>query len=265
MANLVAAGKAVLTSAGKFYDKNAPGIFTGLSVAGTLLLIPATIYGTVKSMNDIYDSAEEDPDFIEHASKLDIVKKVWPNYIPTAIIAGTTIFSEIKSCHEGNIRTAAATAAAEFFKETGRTYKQEVIDQIGKNKEKKIQIEADKKEIAKRPPSEEFIQKTLPTIADNDLVFRDPQTGQYFVSNIDKVEAAAHKANNDMRNDRVWLNDLLYDCGASMSELGRDYYLDYYETGEIYVEDFIRYAKTEIHGHTFMVGTLDYNCKSRYD
>lgn len=251
-------------SAVDFTDKNATSVLTGVAVIGTFASVGLAISATIKSYNDIYDRDEEDG-FLETATKWDIVKEVWPNYIPTAISLGTTIFAECKACHEGNLRTAAATAAAEFFKDAAHTYKQEVIEQVGKNKEKKIQTAVDKKQIIKNPPSEDFIKKTLPNISDNDLVFRDPMTGQYFVSNIDKVKAAARKANADMREDRVYLNDLLYDCGANYSDLGRDYYMDFYETGELYVEDFISYSEEEIHGHTFMVGTLHYDCKSRYD
>lgn len=248
-----------------FVDKKSPAFLTGIGIAGTIATGGLCILGTVKAMNDIYDKAEEDPEWYENATKWDIVKLVWHEYIPAGISAAVAIAAEVGASAESDRRLTVATAAADFWRKSAHTYKEEVIEQFGKNKEKKIQAEVDHKQIQEAPPTKEFVDKTIPIMSENDLMFRDPMTGQYFISNIDKVKAAARKANLAMREDRVYLNDLLYDCGANFSDIGRDYYLDYFETGEIYVEDFIRYSEEEIHGHTFIIGTLSYDCKNRYN
>lgn len=242
-----------------------PPVLTGIAIVGTLGLIPLTIQATVKSMNDLYDLAESDPEAYENLTKWGIVKREWPNFIGVGIDAFGTIFLNVASCKEASHQTAMAVAAAEMAKDTLRLTKEKTIEQIGKTKERKIECEVDKAQIEKNPPSKELVEESLLPVNAMNMIFRDPKTGQYFISNMDKVERAAHKANAEMRNDRVWLNDLLYDCGANMSDIAREYYLDYNETGEIYVEDFVRPVKMEIEGHTVFVGTLDYSCKSRWD
>lgn len=253
---LATTGKSALA----FVDKNSPAILTGISVVGVGTTAVLTAVGTVKSMNDIFDKDEEEGSFIDTATKMDYVKLCWPNYIPAAISAAATISCMLGSQHINSRRQAALAAAYEIADNALRDYKQKVVEQIGKNKEKKVQTAVDSEAYDKNPPSHDF----LASLADNDLIFRDSMTGQYFKSNIDKVRQAGLKANASMREDRVPLNDFLYDCGANYSDMGSDYYLDYYESGEIFVDDFITYSEKEFNGHTFVVGTIHYTCKNRW-
>ena len=247
-------------SAAKFTDKNTPAILTGLALAGVVTTVVLTVHATKEATLDILEDDELPVDEDGNIPKKEIVKKVWKRYVPVVggiVLTGVCI---VGAQHINHRRQVALAAAYELADTALKTYKQEVIEQIGKNKEKKIQASVDDKVVKRDPPKEEFVAN----LHDNDVVFRDSMTGQYFVSNIDKVKAAAHKANSDMHNDRVYLNDFLYDCGANFSDMGNDYYMDYFETGEIYVEDLITYSEQEIHGHTFVVGTLHYDCKNRY-
>ena len=132
-----------------------------------------------------------------------------------------------------------------------------MIEQIGKNKEDKIQSAIDKKRLEENPPDEKLVL----SLTDADILFREPITGQEWKSNIDRVKAAARKVNDDMDGDPVLLNDFLYTAGANMCAVGNSYYFDSFKTGKIDVDSFIHYEEIDKFGHTFICGYLRLNPK----
>ena len=248
-------------STAEFVSKNAPAILTGFAIVGTISTAVLTAYATVKSQNDIYDRDEEDG-FLETATKKDIIKMCWPNYIP-AIITGTVTIGCILGSQHINHRRQIALAAAYELADTALTeYKAKVVEQIGKNKEAKIQAAVDKDRIEKNPPSEELVKEVC-DIRLSDMLFYDQHAG-YFASNPDKIKTAAHKANDYMHKDRVSVADFIWDCGCKkITDDCYDYYFDDNESGEICVEDLVTYNEEELYGRTFVVGTLHYNAVDR--
>lgn len=249
-------------SAAKFTDKNAPAILTGLALAGVVTTVVLTVHATKEATLDILEDEDLPVDEDGNVPKKEIVKKVWKRYVPVVggiILTGVCI---VGAQHINHRRQVALAAAYELADTALKTYKQEVIEQIGKNKEKKIQAGADKKIIEKNPPSEEMV-KDVCDVRLSEMLFYDQHSG-YFVSNPDKVKSAAHKANAGMHNDRVSVADFLWDCGCKkITDDCYDYYFDNNESGEICVEDLISYNEEELYGRTFVVGTLHYNAVDR--
>lgn len=262
-------------SVSKFTDKNAPAILTGFTVGGVIFTAYLASKATVKSLEDLdrektmYDSfREENSQMVDENDILpedewnwkDTIRVTWKNYIPTFLMGCATIACAVGSQTINHKRQVALAAAYEMTRETLNKYKEKVEEQIGKNKARKLESDLYSDEVKKNQPDPSL----LIGVTDDTIVFRDRLTGQYFKSNIDKVKAAARSVNAEMRSDMVNLNSFLYDCGAQMSDLAREYYFDYYQTGEIDIDHFIFYSEHEISGHTYVVGTLEYTCKNRY-
>lgn len=257
-------------SVSKFTDKNAPAILTGFTIGGVIFTAYLASKATAKSLKDLdrekamYESFKEENknDILpeDEWNWKDTFRVTWKNYIPAFLMGSATIACAAGSQTINHKRQVALAAAYEMASSTLKNYKEKVVEQIGKNKEHKIQSEVYSDEVKNNKPSPSM----LIGVTDDTIIFRDRLTGQYFKSNIDKVKTAALKTNADMHNDMVNLNDFLFDAGAQMSDLARDYYFDYYQTGEIDVDNFIYYSEQEISGHTYVIGTLDYTCANRY-
>ena len=251
-----------IDSAVKFTDKNAPAILSGLALAGLVTTVVLTIHATKEATLDIIEDEDLPIDEDGNVPKKEIVKKVWKRYVPVVGSVLITGFCIIRSEQINSTRNAALVAACEVSDTLLRTYKQEVIEQIGKTKEKKIQAGADKKMIEKNPPSEELVKEVC-DIRLSDMLFYDQHAG-YFASNPDKIKTAAHKANDYMHKDRVSVADFIWDCGCKkITDDCYDYYFDDNESGEICVEDLVTYNEEELYGRTFVVGTLHYNAVDR--
>lgn len=248
----------------EFVTKNAPAILTGFAVVGTITTAVLAAHATVKSQNDIYDRDEEDG-FLETATKKDIIKMCWPNYIPAIITGTATIGCIVGSQHINHRRQIALAAAYELADTALSEYKAKVVEQIGKNKEAKIQAAVDKDRIEKDPPKEELVLM----MGDDEIIFRDHVTGQYFRSTIDRVKNAARKINDAMCNDYTDVNSLLYEAGAydggkTWAASGYEYRMRDDITGKIDVDDgFLTYDEEVLYGHTFIVAYMHY--KARHD
>lgn len=251
-----------IESTTEFATKHAPAILTGFAVVGTITTAVLAAHATVKSQNDIYDRDEEDG-FLETATKKDIIKMCWPNYIPAIITGTATIACIVGSQHINHRRQIALAAAYELADTALSEYKAKVVEQIGKNKEAKIQAAVDKDTLDKNPPAEKLVL----SLGDDEILFRDCCTGQIFRSNIDRVKAAGRKINDEMQQDWTCVNNLLYEAGAydngmTWADSGYENRMRDDVTGKIDVDDgFIRYVEMQLYGHTFIVGCLHYNYK----
>lgn len=241
-----------------FASKNAPSILTALSVASMFGAVITGVTGTIKAVKEV----EED----KHDFLLDVDERVkqearegkieatpeamddrmdeiieaeytwkrivaisWPHYIPTALFTAMSAGCAIGSQTINSRRQAAAFALYETAQSTLKTYQEKVMDEVGKNKEKKIRHAVHEEEIRRDPPNEGNVYNSTKGrcgVENGEALFREPQTGQYFVSTYEKVRRAVRKVNTGCHKDS-WYNfsDLLDDMGAdsdigSISDLG---------------------------------------------
>lgn len=229
-----------------FGSKNAPAILTACAVVATVGAVVTGIKGTITAVKVVQqdkDDLEKELDEIVHqeinegkietASQADIrlqelmeenytwkdvVKSVWPYYVPCLCFSAMAIGCSIGSQTLNARRQAATFALYEAAQNTLRTYQEKVIEEVGKNKEKKIRHAANEEHLRENPPTEDNVyncHKGRCGVENGEALFRCPHTGQLFVSTYEKVRRAVRKCNADCHKDSWYqLSDLLDDMGG---------------------------------------------------
>lgn len=209
--------KALIKNAEAIVKKRSPEILTGIGIAGMATSTIFAVKATPKAMM-LIEERKLDLD-TDHISKLEVVKTVWPCYIPTV---ATTVASA--ACLIGastiNFRRNAALAAAYALSEsTLKDYQEKVIETIGDKKSGEVRDAIAKDKLEKNPYSGDAIVVT----DNNDTLCYEPLSGRYFRSNIDKIKRALNEVNRMMLSaDHISLNDFYCEIGLGETKLGDD-------------------------------------------
>lgn len=198
----------------RFVSKNSPTILTILGATGVISTTVSAVKATPKALEKI--KLEEDYQRKE-LTKLEVVKLVWPDYIPTAVMGGLTIgcLVSLNSIHAK--KYAALASVYSLTDATLREYQKKVKESIGEKKEQRIQEEIQQEKIIKDPPTESNVIFT----GDGEHLCRDMYSGRYFKSDINKVKQAAIIINSNLQQDDfVSLNDYYYELGLENVDLG---------------------------------------------
>ena len=210
----------LMKSAQLWMSKHSPEILTGLGIAGMVTTTVLAVKATPKALKQIEKKKEELG--LTSDDKLTVtetVKAAWKPYIP-ATITGTLAVSCLVGASSVNMRRNAALAAAYHLSETALTeYKEQVIETIGKNKEKTIRDKVDKARVEKNPPNDNNIIIT----GDGDTLCIDYHSGQYFKTSIDKLKKVENELNARLlREDYISLNDFYDEIGLPFTQMGSD-------------------------------------------
>ena len=236
-----------------FASKNAPALLTAACVAATVGAVVSAVGATAKAIdainedkanladdlsNQVDDEAmdgmiENTPDaknerleelLEEEYTWKDALACSWYYYIPTFCFTGMAIGCAIGSQSINTRRQAATFALYEAAQNTLKTYQEKVMDEVGKNKEKKIRHAVHEEEIKRRPPREDNVyncNRGRCGVENGEALFREPVTGQYFVSTYEKVRRAVRKANDACHQDTWYpLSELMDDMGADPTASG---------------------------------------------
>lgn len=196
--------KAIVTTA----TEHAPGILTGLGVAGMVASIVLAIAETPKAMEKIEEKKEEL--HVEKLTPVETVKTTWKIYIPmasTAILSGACI---IGGCHINGRRNAALAAAYTLTDQAFREYQTATTETVGEKKEQEIRANV-AQNIATRdaPKVEEVVQTGKGT-----TLFYDPILKKRFTHNIDLINRAVNTLNARLRDEMfVPINDWYAELG----------------------------------------------------
>lgn len=206
------------TNVGRFAKVNKPSIFTGIGIVGFGLTIYTAVKATPKAMQVLaekeaekynYISETEDRKPTEEECKLTIKEKVgatWKLYVTPAIIGGSSIACFIGANHTNLQRLSATTALLESEKALRKTYKEEVINAIGAEEERKIQSATNQKVLDSNPVQQ---KEVIFTNSGETLVY-EPLTGRYFKSDTEVIKRAVNQLNKEHLNDMspmIELND----------------------------------------------------------
>lgn len=176
-------------------------IFTSLSVIGVGLTVLSTIKDTTKACKLID----------EKMSFSDKVKKTWKCYIPSGIVATTTILCIVYSDHisqKEKVSLIAALMATQNNYATLRNSVNEVCDDDVKNK-------INNKVIENKIPKELYIERT------GEKLFYEEYTCTFFISTIDAVLKAEYTFNKQLSVvGYATLNDFYETLGISKTEAG---------------------------------------------
>lgn len=184
-------------------SKRAPGIITGIGIAGFGVTVVLAVKATPKAVKLLEEEKKELKK--EELTPVETVKAAWKPYIPAAV-TGLASVACIIGASSVNARRNAAIATAYKLTETALSeYKDKVVETIGEEKEKEIRQKVAQDKINK-VPEERF--KTL-VVGNGDIPFYDPISNVVFTSNPDKIDAAVAKLNRRLDYDEyVSLGDL---------------------------------------------------------
>ena len=192
-----------------FFKRNSSTILTCIGAVGVIATAVSAAKETPKALKLLEKAREEKGEELDNLEK---VKAACPAYVPTAIIGASTIAC-IFGANVLNKRTQATLASAyALLDKVYKDYKNKVTEVCGKDAEMEV-----KKEFMK----EKYEDVGAPD--DDEELFFDFNSMQYFNSNVEKIKFAEKQANDLLKiNGYVSINDLCDLFGIPHYPLGND-------------------------------------------
>jgi hypothetical protein len=195
----------------KLLKKNSPEILTALGVAGVVttsyLASKASFKASEMIADDILKNEEENPDEHQFRTRKDDFKLVWKKYIPPAIAGAATIGCIIGASKASNHRTAAAVAAWSISEKAFTDYKEKVVEQLGKGKDRKVRDELAQDHVLNNPVGSREVLIT----GRGDNLCCELLTRRYFKSDIEELRKSQNIINADINNNLYVTLDDFYD------------------------------------------------------
>lgn len=174
--------------------KYAPEILTVVGSAGVVVTAVFAARATPKAMQLI----EEDDR--ENLSKVDVVKKVWKVYAPTAISATATICC-IAGVNVLNRRAQASLMSAYVLLDNSyRSYRHKLIELYGEDAHNKIVEEIAIEQAKKTNIYGEYLLTTCDVSSEDfsePVLFYDEQSRRYFEAPVEQVQQAEYHLNRN--------------------------------------------------------------------
>lgn len=221
----------VLNASKQFLTKNSTTILMGLGAVTAVSSVAMAIKETPKAITKMYEAAKEiDPDTpIESVlyPKTDLYDKIgwketlkstWKCYIPTVLLAGTSLTCFFAAMHITSGKVVALSSAVAASQQIAEKYQREVIDIIGKDKERDIRKKVNESNISETPvPS----KSGLVVFGSGDTLVFDEVSGRYFLSDKESIRTAM----NDFNQQVIWgstqdLNDWYDVVGLEQITIG---------------------------------------------
>lgn len=192
----------LLTNGLKLLKSNAPEILTAVGIGGVV----TTAYLTHRAATKTAAQLQE----VDPTAKLDkkkTAKLVWKNYIPPVTSGAVTIGCIVAASRGHQHRTAAAIATYSLTQKAFDEYRAKVAEQVGKNKERRIQDDIAQDRVAKDPPrSSEIIMWGYGEVLCCELL-----THRYFKSDMESLRRAENMINARINRELYVTLDELYD------------------------------------------------------
>ena len=214
-----------LRQIGQSANKNSPTILSAAAVAGVAATAILTGKAAIKAYRALGDAEASKylvaPETVppEPFTKKEIVQITWKCFIPPASTGLATLACIIGANQIGLRRQAAMFGAYTLADTAFREYKDEVLEQLGVTKERKIQDEVAKKQIDANPvTSNEVI-----ILAGGDQLCFESSTGRYFKSDIETIRQAENNINRSIvTNMYASHNEFLEFLGLGPAALGEE-------------------------------------------
>ena len=198
-------------------SKRSPEICIGVGLAGMFCAVIFTGKATVKAKAVVEDVKEELK--VEELPKKEVFKLTWKYYIPTAVLFATSTALIILADHKHNKRNAALSMTCAGLETTLNTYKDKLVESVGKKKSQQITDQVNQETLNKNPVLETDI---LPTGKGDTLIY-DVPSGRYFRSNLNEVDKVINNINKKLLcYDFIPLNDLYEALGLPGIGLGKE-------------------------------------------
>lgn len=203
-----------------FLDKNSTSILTGLIVTGIGATIFLSVRPTAKALQLIADeNYERGPNREWQLTKFEVIKLVYPLYVPAAVMGGLTIAGVIFLNNIHTRRNAALATVYAISEAALKEYQDKVIETIGKKKEQKIRDDIYADKLLENPLSKNIIIMT----GKGETLCYDNFSGRYFKSDIETIRSVRNDLNDILSLDNfISLNDLYYALGLPNTRGGQE-------------------------------------------
>jgi hypothetical protein len=210
--------------AGQTISKNSTTILSATAVAGVVATAILTARAT-RRVEIVLQSDATPPGMVppviygpEHSLEKykAYTKLFWKDYIPPAVAGLATIACIVGANQIGLRRQAAMLGAYALVDGAFREYKDEVLNQIGETKERKVVDEIAARKIEENPPDNQVI-----LVGGGEQLCYDELSGRYFHSDAETIRQAALNVNESVIKDMyASLNEFYGYLGLDSTVLG---------------------------------------------
>lgn len=183
----------LLKQAEKFLRDNSTAVLTGAGVTGTVTTAVLSGRASFKAARII---AETPDDQAWPHTKMDRLKQVWPQYIPTVAVGGLTVTSIIFANRISSKQAAALATAYGLSERAFAEYKEKVVEKLGQNKETAVRNEIAQDRINAHPVN----TRELILAGSGEVLCFDVLTGRYFQSSVEEIKKAENNVNYEIVN-----------------------------------------------------------------
>lgn len=213
--------------------RHSPELLLGIGIGGMISSTVMAVKSTPKALAIIENEKKRQTKAInesigaegEHISvnnlkKKEIVKLVWKEYVPSAVIGGLSIACILSANSINSKRKATLATMCSLSESAFRDYKNEVINVLGEEKEKEVREKIAEKHVKEHPLKKS--SNVMVMGADNVLCF-ESTSGRYFNSNKNEIEKAVNYINRTIINENyASLNDFFDVIGLDYLPLGEE-------------------------------------------
>jgi hypothetical protein len=202
-----------------FLDKNSTSILTGLIVTGIGATVFLAVRPTTKALQLIADEEyERSPHQIE-LTKFEVIKLVYPLYVPAVVMGGLTVAGVIFLNSMHTRRNAALATVYAISEAALKEYQDKIIETIGSKKAQKLKDEIYEERLLKDPLS----KNTIIFTGKGETLCYDAFSGRYFKSDIETIRRVRNELNYTLLLDNfISLNDLYYALGLPNNKVGEE-------------------------------------------
>ena len=215
---LVESGKGVVSNATKVISRNRVSILVGLGTMSTITAIVTAVRATPKAMNAIEDKRVEVNRY--ELTNKETICATAKYYIPTVLSTAAAVTCFATAVNFSDKKAAAATLAAttaQISLDEYRAQAKQAWGEEGAKKDAEIMNSIATKQV------EQTYSQAVPQNEklDGDVLCLDRQTGAYFYSTKNRIDAAVNTVNRSLNESEwVYCNDFYSDIGEKSNGLG---------------------------------------------
>lgn len=183
----------------KYIINNAPTLLSGIAVTGTLATAYLTGKATIQAVAKIDEELEmryQTDDIADTPlTKTEVVKLVWPLYVPPALAVVGTVGCIVTANSLSAKRIAAMAALYKLSEDHLEEYRDKVKEKLGLKEEQELREEIHHEKVRDSFDALRAVQLEEPGM---NVMFMEAWTGRYFYSTMGKVERAMNDINRDI-------------------------------------------------------------------
>lgn len=181
-------------------QQKSPIILTGFAVAGVVSSVVLAVRATPEAVKRIEDYEAKENGLWVKAPLAERARLVWPLYIPAGLTMGATIGAIIGAQSVNARRQAALVGAFTITEGAFQEYREQIIEQLGVNKEQKVRDAVIQKKVEDNPPPTNEVL----VIGSGNVLCLDTYSGRYFESSMEKIRKAQNDFNEMLLNGEMY-------------------------------------------------------------